>query len=128
MNSDQLNIRPSELSLGMTNIRGTIAPLVVSPKIACRMLDCGLTRLYELLARRELQSFADGRARKIIIVSIEDFISRRLAASGSGQMRADLVEPAVRARRQRRSRRRVSGDVAVVIDAIKADIGQQSNR
>jgi len=69
------------------------------------MLDCGLTRLYELLARGELQSFTEGRARKITLSSIEDFIARRLAASGSGEPRRDLVESAVRAVKQERARR-----------------------
>jgi len=54
-------------------------PLVVKPRIACRLLDCGNTRLYELLAAGELQSFLDGRSRKITIASIEAYIARRLA-------------------------------------------------
>jgi hypothetical protein len=37
-----------------------LGPLVVRPRAACRMLDCGITRLYELLAAGELESFADG--------------------------------------------------------------------
>lgn len=44
------------------------------------MLDCGNTRLYELLKRNELESYLDGRSRKILVASIHRHIARRLAA------------------------------------------------
>jgi hypothetical protein len=53
-------------------------PLVVKPKGACRMLDCGITRLYELIGAGELQTFLDGRSRKITVASIAAYIARRL--------------------------------------------------
>jgi hypothetical protein len=53
--------------------------LVVSPRRAKHMLDCGNTRLYELLKDGELASFLDGRSRKITVESIRALISRRLA-------------------------------------------------
>ena len=56
--------------------------LVVSPRRARRLLDCGTTRLYQLIAERELDSFLDGRSRKISMESIRAFIARRLAAAG----------------------------------------------
>jgi hypothetical protein len=37
--------------------------LVVSPRAARRLLDTGNTRLYELLAAGELDSYRDGRSR-----------------------------------------------------------------
>jgi excisionase family DNA binding protein len=52
--------------------------LVVSPRRAAQMLDCGRTRLYELIANRELISFLDGRSRKITVASIHQYIQRRL--------------------------------------------------
>jgi len=55
------------------------ALLLVKPRTACRMLACGNTRLYELLAAGELESFLDGRSRKITVESIRRFITRRLA-------------------------------------------------
>jgi hypothetical protein len=58
-------------------------PLVVSPRRARRLLDCGNTRLYELLAACELDSFLDGRSRKITVESIHRYISRRLTPGGS---------------------------------------------
>jgi hypothetical protein len=53
--------------------------LVVSPRRARYMLDIGNTRLYELLNRNELDSFLDGRNRKITVESIHRLIERRLA-------------------------------------------------
>jgi hypothetical protein len=55
--------------------------LVVKPKDACRMLACGNTRLYELLASGELESFLDGCSRKITVESIRRYVARRLIAS-----------------------------------------------
>jgi len=56
--------------------------LVVSPRRARYMLDCGNTRLYELLNSNELESYLDGRSRKVTVASIHRYIARRLAAVG----------------------------------------------
>jgi hypothetical protein len=58
------------------------APLVVKPSTAWRMLACGNTRGYELLAAGELESFKDGRSRKITVASIKAFIARQVANGG----------------------------------------------
>jgi hypothetical protein len=47
-----------------------IAPLVVSPRQAMQLLSCGKTRLFELLAAGELESYLDGKSRKIVTDSI----------------------------------------------------------
>ena len=47
------------------------------------MLACGNTRLYELLAAKELESFLDGRSRKITVESIRRYIARQLAPAVS---------------------------------------------
>jgi Helix-turn-helix domain len=60
---------------------GDDEPLVVSPKRAQRILDIGHTRLYELLAARELQSFKEGKSRKITMASIQQYIARQIEAS-----------------------------------------------
>jgi hypothetical protein len=52
--------------------------LVVSPRRARQMLDVGNTRLYELLKQNKLDSYADGRARKITVASIHRYIAERL--------------------------------------------------
>jgi len=45
------------------------------------MLACGNTRLYELLGTGELESFLDGRSRKITVDSIRRYIAQRLAST-----------------------------------------------
>jgi excisionase family DNA binding protein len=57
--------------------------LVVSPRRAMQMLDCGRTRLYELIDRGELDSYLDGRSRKITVESIHRYIERQLKQYGS---------------------------------------------
>ena len=57
-----------------------LAALVVKPKVAWKMLACSNTRGYELIAAGQLDSFRDGRSRKITVSSIHRFIARRLAA------------------------------------------------
>jgi hypothetical protein len=59
--------------------------LAVRPKIAWNMLDCGNTRGYELIAAKELDSFLDGRSRKITVDSIRQYIARRLAATDNSK-------------------------------------------
>jgi hypothetical protein len=56
-------------------------PLAVKPRVACRMLSCGTTRLYELLGTGELESYRDGGARMITTRSILARVERLLEAS-----------------------------------------------
>jgi len=67
--------------------------LAVKPKAACRMLDVGTTRLYELLNADppELESYSDGRSRKITTASIRAYVRRRLEAARAEAAKA--VEP-----------------------------------
>jgi hypothetical protein len=62
-------------------------PLVVSPRRAQQMLDIGHSRLYELLSDGELQSFKDGKSRKIVVASIRNYVARKLAANQVGLSR-----------------------------------------
>jgi len=55
--------------------------LGVKPAKACKMLDCGTTRLYELLNSQELVSYKDGRSRKILVESIKNYIRRQVEKS-----------------------------------------------
>jgi hypothetical protein len=61
-----------------------IEPLAVSPRQACRLLGCGITRLYELIGSAELESYLDGRMRRITMRSIVARIDRLLASSAVG--------------------------------------------
>jgi len=53
-------------------------PLIVSPRRARKMLDVGNTKFYEILP--ELESFKDGKSRKITVASIKAYVARKLAA------------------------------------------------
>jgi uncharacterized membrane-anchored protein len=79
----------------LRKIPSDIAPLIVKPREARRMLACGNTRLYELLAADELESFLDGRSRKITVESIRRYIARRLAPAVG---RTKDIEPRRRGR------------------------------
>jgi len=83
----------------------TPEPLVVSPSEAWRMLNCGNTHGYALLARNELQSYLDGRKRKIVVASIHRLIARRLASTGATDDQQQQSPPQ-RHRRERRSKAR----------------------
>ena len=60
-----------------------VEPLVVSPGQAQVMLDCGTTYFYEILP--ELESYLEGRHRKITVASIKARIARKLEESPSGE-------------------------------------------
>lgn len=64
-----------------------IEPLAVKPKVAWRMLNCGNTHGYELLAAGELESYKDGRSRKITVASIKAYVARRLAGATAREQR-----------------------------------------
>jgi excisionase family DNA binding protein len=54
------------------------SPLAVRPREACRLLSIGNTYLYQLLGAGALESYLDGRARRITMDSIHRHIARRL--------------------------------------------------
>jgi excisionase family DNA binding protein len=59
--------------------RDDLEPLAVSPRQACRLLGVGNTRLYELINAGELDSYLDGRMRRITMDSIRARLARLLA-------------------------------------------------
>lgn len=66
-----------------------VEPFVVRPKIAWRLLGCSNTFGYELLAAGELESFKDGRARKITVASIKARIARQVEIAKTNHIKAD---------------------------------------
>lgn len=54
-------------------------PLTVGPAEAARLLRCGRTTLYALLASKELPSFTVGRRRLIRFSAIEAWVAAREA-------------------------------------------------
>jgi excisionase family DNA binding protein len=67
-----------------------IEPLVVKPQEAWRLLSCSRTYGYELIAAGALDSFKDGKIRKITVSSIKAYIDRQLAAQRSGSGGAEV--------------------------------------
>ena len=62
-------------------------PLAVNPRQASLLLGVGITRLYELIGNGELESYRDGRARRITMQSIRRRVERLLAAADASPRR-----------------------------------------
>ena len=63
-------------------------PLVASPKQAMRTIQVSRKKLYELINTRELQSYTEGKSRRIIVKSITEYIERRLAREAAKRSHA----------------------------------------
>ena len=74
-----------------------IDPLAVSPKKAKVLLDVGITRLYQLIGNGEVESFRDGKSRKIVFASLKAYIARQIEAEPTKQQRG-WTDRATRAR------------------------------
>jgi excisionase family DNA binding protein len=66
--------------------------LAVKPKLACKALSVGLTRIYELLKTGELESYSDGRSRKITTASIRAYVARRIMTAHAQRSTSDRGE------------------------------------
>jgi hypothetical protein len=77
-----------------------LEPLAVSPRQACRLLDIGITRLYQLIANRELDTYRDGRSPKITMESIRSRQARLIsAANATGNPIEAAAQPCCRGRK-----------------------------
>jgi excisionase family DNA binding protein len=63
-------------------------PLVASPNQTMRKLLVSRSTLYELLNSGELESYTEGRSRRITVRSINSYVERRLAAEAQRRGRA----------------------------------------
>ena len=75
----------SQLSTGLGH-QEKHAAIAVPPRAASRMLSLSLSKVYELLRAGELASYSEGKARRVIVASIENYVARQLAA-GAGEWR-----------------------------------------
>jgi excisionase family DNA binding protein len=64
------------------------APLVASPNQAMRAIQVSRKKLYELINAGELESYTEGKSRRITVKSINEYIERRLAAEAARRSRA----------------------------------------
>src|SRR5262245_64155615 len=85
-----------------------VRPLVVGMTDATVLLNCCVDTLYELIRRKELDSYLEGMRRKITVDSIERLIQRRVAAKHGKLDRSQLVEKRLVAQRAKVKRRRRS--------------------
>jgi hypothetical protein len=63
-------------------------PLVASPNQAMMAIQVSRKKLYELINTGELESYTEGKSRRITIKSINDYIERRLAGEAARRGRA----------------------------------------
>jgi excisionase family DNA binding protein len=68
------------------------APLVASPKQTMKAIQVSRKKLYELINAGELESYTEGKSRRITVRSINDYISRRLATEAVRRGRAAASE------------------------------------
>jgi len=70
----------------------SVTPLAVPPREASRLLSVGMSRLYQLMRTGELESYRDGRSRRITMASIQKRMARQLADS-TGEWRQINPQP-----------------------------------
>jgi excisionase family DNA binding protein len=82
--------------------QASVTPLAVSPREASRLLSIGISHLYALMRAGELDNFHCGRARRIPIQSIQEYVARRLAIGNNAPGRpASIANTPPRRRRER---------------------------
>ena len=96
-----------------TSLRGSttpappsVTPLAVPPREACRLLSLGISRIYALMRAGELDSYGDGRARRITVASIHGYVARRLADAEAGGWRTWRHNPQARREQAAKARKR----------------------
>jgi excisionase family DNA binding protein len=72
--------------------RKSLEPLAVTPRQACTLLSIGNTRLYELIGTGQLDSYLEGRARRITMESIQRRVALKLAEAGAASPRREEEE------------------------------------
>jgi excisionase family DNA binding protein len=55
------------------------APIVATPNQAIQRLQISRATLYELINNGDLESYTEGRSRRILVQSMDRYIQRRLA-------------------------------------------------
>ena len=73
------------------------APLVASPNQAMLAIQVSRKKLYELINAGELDSYTEGKSRRIIVKSIGAYVERRLAAEAARRSRTAKGSPSASA-------------------------------
>jgi excisionase family DNA binding protein len=69
-----------------------IEPRVTDVVGGCQRANCSKDKFYELLHSGEIESYLDGRSRKIVLASVDAYIDRRIAESKGSFERARYPE------------------------------------
>lgn len=65
-----------------------IEPRVTDVNGGCKRANVGKDRFYELLHTGEIESYLDGRSRKVVLASVDAYIDRQIAESRGSFQRA----------------------------------------
>ena len=68
-------------------------PLGVSPRQTGHLLDIGLTRVWQLIGSGELETYREGRSRKVTMLSIRARHERQLAAARGTDLTTETAQP-----------------------------------
>jgi hypothetical protein len=92
----------------------TVVPLAVPTRVAWEMLGISNAYGYKLLADGELDSYLEGRVRKVVVASLHAYMERKLAAAkkDKGPPRTEAATAASVARRAKRKATAAPGPIA----------------
>jgi excisionase family DNA binding protein len=76
-----MNLSPTSSHSAIIDLGPLAERVSATPRQTCTALSIGVTKLYELLGNGELASYREGKARRILVSSIRDYVARRLEAS-----------------------------------------------
>ena len=74
--------------------------LAVPAKIGFEMIGVSHTRGYQLIAERQIESYTDGRARKLVVESLKNYVAQRVAASQEPRQSPTAMATAARQARR----------------------------
>ncbi len=100
--ADALSWHPLKNTFSIATV--VIQPLAVKTRDAWTMLGCSNAHGYVLIKKGEIDSYLEGRIRKVTVASIQAYIERRLAAAkkGTTPVRTEKATAASVARRAAR--------------------------
>jgi excisionase family DNA binding protein len=73
--------KPRKTKSASPSAVSNLKPLVTDVRGACQLLNCGHDQIYDLLHAGEIESYLDGRARRIVIASLDAYGTRRRQSS-----------------------------------------------
>ena len=73
--------KPRKTKPAAPSAAANLKPLVTDVPGAMQSLGCGHDQIYDLMHAGEIDSYLDGRARRIIVASLEAYVARRRKAS-----------------------------------------------